>query len=271
MSIEQATQVVLIASALAFCICLVLGLVALGLRLFTDWKPRDTKLFDWLVKGFLVSIVGGIGSFVVQQFEPSNGNSTSGSDIGPTTSGSPAPRASPVGAEGEPSTPDGDRPAVASQNFPEEVIRWGETNLAPRPFLDRPPGDTYPPCVADLRAADVDTFDKVDVSTKEKASACSPLVQAYNTRVLVNYDKRRERYLDDILEKITDERNEDRYHFMQAEYKNFTDGDNDKAFMALSYVFGCDKDLLINLSRYRLMREKPGCPGVPPSETSAIR
>ena len=65
---EQVTDIVLKASAAAFCVCLVIGLVALCLKLFTKWEPGDTKLFNWIVRGLLVSVVGAVGSFAAQQF-----------------------------------------------------------------------------------------------------------------------------------------------------------------------------------------------------------
>jgi len=273
MTIKPVTEVILIACAIAFCLCLVLGLVALCLRLFTEWQPRDAKVFNWLVNGFLLSIVGGIGSLVIQNFAPAAVDSRPNPGPMPgAAQKAPEPASSPSspeyrtdqrrGAREQAESTGTDTRAIERQSFPEEVVLWGEEHLEPRPFLDRGPGETYPDCVADLRAADVDSSNKVNDSTREKAAKCYDFVQDYNKQVLVPFAERRKVYLTDIEKKMAREKNVDRYQFMRAEFANFSSGRDDHYYQDLDHLFVCDNHLMINLKDYSLMKERDHCPPI---------
>ena len=167
----------------------------------------------------------------------------------------PSPPTATPGTKPPPDPPPPQPPAPPSPSGdPPEVLAWAEANLPPRPFLDQPPGSTYPPCAAKLRSAGSPAGPSAD------AGRCYTLLQDYHSDVLVQNRDRREVYLPALKERARSEANGQRWQFLRREYASFTFGKDAEDYNRLSADFRCDTHLMINLRDFGLARERPGCP-----------
>jgi hypothetical protein len=178
--------------------------------IFGLWEPKDPAVRKWLLSGVVISVVGAVVGFGVQQFNPPKHgeNSEQSAKPGtaatlsngsrqPTTSGSATPGTAvdqsktdtePGAAEGK--SPSSNGPTTAA--IPADVRDWAEHALGQRPILSPDVDSDYPPCVARLRnAAQADPDAARDCKRDLQSFHLSTIVAYYDVKG--PYDRKLER------------------------------------------------------------------------------
>ncbi|MEO1219771.1 MAG: hypothetical protein AAFY42_00270 [Pseudomonadota bacterium] len=200
-----------------------------------------------------VAVLGGDDANVTPNPTPSP-TPTATNSRGPSATPTPVPTGT---TEPTPTTTPSPSPTPIQRDQPEfsaEVREWAEASLPLRPFLDRPLGSTYPPCAERLRAAGSPPGPSSD------AGACFNQLQDFNRQVLTQHRDRRAEYIPQLDLLARNERNEERWRYMRAEYASFTYGEDAENYRTLSAVFQCDEHLMVNLRDRGLLKERTGCP-----------